>query len=464
MRRLFAFATLALFASIAQPLWPTVAQAKDCAQETACTAGPYYCTCTGTRGGNPESATPTATTAQSCFEACERWLPGASYDFKCNDSCGDQRTFTYAVPDPEAPEAPQKADPVIPQLNVPIPGLSEKDLATAITIDPKTGDQQNTLLSVYINGVYRYLLGVAVLVAVVLIVIAGFQWVTSRGDRGAVTKARDRIENTIVGLVLLLGAVTIATVIDPRTTNLRVLTMPVVEREEFPPMGEDLDLVFRGDISTERAMLSSPYLTISASDPSMTPEAAAALAQAAQYLYQTYGEKIRVTSGSRTVEKQAQLFYNNCLANGGYCSPPTCNVAADNLVQKIGGKFRLVGELAGQSSASYIISKIASSANVASCPHTSGIAVDAWCQTGGNYTVDPECQLRVMEAMAQAGFCRLASEAWHFELNAYRLSSNCTMNNTTTTSIVTKGGTTYTPPKNCAKYDYRNHKCVAYRN
>jgi hypothetical protein len=100
---------------------------------------------------------------------------------------------------------------------------------------------------------------------------------------------------------------------------------------------------------------------------------------------------------------------------------------------------------------------------VAACPHTSGIAVDAWCQTGGNFTVDPECQLRVMEAMAQAGFCRLASEAWHFELNNYRLSNNCSMSNTTTTSIVS-GKTTYTPAANCAKYDYKNHKCVAYRN
>jgi type IV secretory pathway VirB2 component (pilin) len=436
---------------------------NNCELSTKC-ASAFNCSCSGTVEGvaKAEQITAGVTTGQECYVACEKVIPGGTFAFQCVNECGQivVSNFTPGTPEPE--EAVVKKDPVIPQLNVQIPGLTEQDLANSIKVDPVTGDQQTTLMGVYINGLYRFLLGVAALVAVLMVIIAGFQWMTARGNASNVTKAKSRLENVVVGLILLLGAATIATAIDPRTVNFKALTVPYIEYEDFPPGGEDVDIVAR-ELSGERASSFSPYvIDASRNGISAAPEAIAALENAAEYLFQTYGERIRVTDSTRDLEGQVRQLYNNCIAKrGGKCSPVTCNPVDSDVLTGPGpsGPWKLAGELAGRTDAAGIISSLVAHAEGSRCPHTSGIAFDAWCQVGGDYTVDPQCQLRVMEAMDYAGFCRLAAEAWHFELDSHKISRKCTRQNNQTTSV-TVGGTTYTPSSSCAKYDYKNRKCA----
>lgn len=85
----------------------------------------------------------------------------------------------------------------------------------------------------YINAAYNFLLPVAALLAVVMLMIAGLQYMLARGDAGRIGKAKDRIRNAVTGIILLLAAATMAEFIDPSLTNLNRLTPPAIRTVVF---------------------------------------------------------------------------------------------------------------------------------------------------------------------------------------------------------------------------------------
>ncbi|MBU1895526.1 pilin [Patescibacteria group bacterium] len=74
----------------------------------------------------------------------------------------------------------------------------------------------------YFQYLYRYSIGVAGLLAVIMIIVAGFQWITSGGNTSTIGKARTRITRAIIGLLLVVGAYTILNTINPALVNLRL--------------------------------------------------------------------------------------------------------------------------------------------------------------------------------------------------------------------------------------------------
>lgn len=55
------------------------------------------------------------------------------------------------------------------------------------------------------NAIY-ILLGFLGILATVIILIAGFQWMTAAGDSAKVTKAKERMEQGAIGLVIIFSA------------------------------------------------------------------------------------------------------------------------------------------------------------------------------------------------------------------------------------------------------------------
>ncbi len=103
--------------------------------------------------------------------------------------------------------------PLIPvTLNVPILGVTEVG---------SVGD--------YINIIYRYAIPLAGLFGALMFTLAGFQYMTAGGDKGAVSKAKDRMKNTVIGIILLMSVYTIAYLIDPRFTRFNQLRPPLVK-------------------------------------------------------------------------------------------------------------------------------------------------------------------------------------------------------------------------------------------
>ncbi len=83
-------------------------------------------------------------------------------------------------------------------------------------------------LPTYINIVYTWLLPAAALIAVVMMMLGGLQYVLSRGKSKYIEKAKTRITNAITGVVILLSIFVILNLIDPRLTVFNALKVPMI--------------------------------------------------------------------------------------------------------------------------------------------------------------------------------------------------------------------------------------------
>lgn len=124
-----------------------------------------------------------------------------------------------------------------PKLGVPIPGL---------TFTPKISVEQGFVnipwTAEYISAAYRYLAGVAVIAASVMIVYGGFKYIVSSSGAGVQT-GKDVIADAIVGLLIILGAYTILWTINPATVQLHALGIPYVipvTKEQLQDYGDQM--------------------------------------------------------------------------------------------------------------------------------------------------------------------------------------------------------------------------------
>ena len=65
---------------------------------------------------------------------------------------------------------------------------------------------QTTDLGQTIGNIVKIFLGFLGILAVVLIIYAGFLWMTAGGDSAKVDKAKDYIKNAVIGIVIILAA------------------------------------------------------------------------------------------------------------------------------------------------------------------------------------------------------------------------------------------------------------------
>lgn len=423
-----------------------------------CTESTVRCDCTDADGKSAASSDASITDGDLCNTYC-RTTNSVSWKYYCGTGKDpvDTGDVTSASLDSLTPVA--KEDPAIPVLNVPLPGLSQSDLKGSVGTDVN-GYITTNMIGLYVNAVFSYGIVLAALLGVLMLTIAGFQYMTAGGNKSAVTKAKARMSNTIFGLILLMATYTIAFLIDPRTTRFNPLTVEnIAAVEYFPPEGEDIDITPNTQLTGDAVNVEGSYLIAGASDLSLDEDALTALKAAGEDFYAKYGYQIYIASAKRDIRKQAELFYNNCLQRGGTCSPITCNPASTAVIQKTGSRYTLVGSLATATNSSTIISGIVANASYGNCPHTSAIAVDLWCNDGGgNYQHDPMCQNALIKTMIDHGFCRLTAEAWHFEYNDKKVSRRCLTSNDSVTYTVSSG--TYTPSSDCKRWDFKNNKCV----
>ncbi len=73
----------------------------------------------------------------------------------------------------------------------------------------------------YIKTLYLFAMGIAGVIAMAMIIYAGFRWATAGGNYAAIGDAKNRISNAILGLVLLLAAYLILNTINPSLVHLK---------------------------------------------------------------------------------------------------------------------------------------------------------------------------------------------------------------------------------------------------
>lgn len=79
-------------------------------------------------------------------------------------------------------------------------------------------------LSGFFNQLYVLAVGAAAIIAVAQIMISGFRLATAGGNHSTIEEARDSIQNTILGLLLVLSPTIVFGIINPKILNLEINT------------------------------------------------------------------------------------------------------------------------------------------------------------------------------------------------------------------------------------------------
>ncbi len=108
----------------------------------------------------------------------------------------------------------------IPQFQIQIPGLELSD------VECRNLEGGGYFCSIpwigeYLQGIYNYSLSIAGILAAIMLMAAGVLWLTSRGDSGQVSKAKNMIFGSILGLAILFLSYTILYTINPELVKLR---------------------------------------------------------------------------------------------------------------------------------------------------------------------------------------------------------------------------------------------------
>jgi hypothetical protein len=82
-------------------------------------------------------------------------------------------------------------------------------------------------ISQYIGRIYNFAIGVVGLIAAVMMIIGGFQYLTSAGDAGKIGAAKKRITDAIIGLVLMLGSYALLNTINPALLAFKPLSSAI---------------------------------------------------------------------------------------------------------------------------------------------------------------------------------------------------------------------------------------------
>ena len=456
------------------------------AEYEACIAGSFTCNCTYSSEGEKTSPTVTIQDGNDamCINNCMLYseYSDTNWYLTCDVAvpASISSTMKWSTPlkngtivqgtsttlGAESTEVVR--NPVIPILNVPIPGL---DFGDSVTYDSE-GNQQANFLAKYIDALYRYLIVIAAVVAIVMVMVGGLQYILSRGNAEAVKKAKERITNAVIGLVLLFAAYDIAFLLDPDTVRFESLSIKTVPFQEVPEEFEDdfsLDgvagEVLDKDVITIPSDASSYHIINHAGkDGRISLETYNALKTAAAAYYKATGENIVLADASRTVKEQASLFSTNCLTTG-VCNKPTCNVDGTDTtaVKQVNGKWTMQGQFAGYSGEPAIIAMTAYG-KAANCKHTSNVAVDVWAEgatgpKGAFESFNVTKQNALITAMLDNGFLRLSSEPWHFELIG-KASSACRNNRYTTSDYCRNDCTEVYSTNGCWKWRYNGNCCL----
>lgn len=87
-------------------------------------------------------------------------------------------------------------------------------------------------LAEYIKNIYNYGVGVAAIVATVVLMIGGFQWVTSGGSGEKVGEAKAWISAALSGLVLIIFSYGLLSIVSPNLVNFKISVLAKIFKIE----------------------------------------------------------------------------------------------------------------------------------------------------------------------------------------------------------------------------------------
>lgn len=335
------------------------------------------------------------TNGQKCWvEEC--FLHEGTCELSCS---GNTTPSNYKCKDPgrvcckrSISETPATSSPISFTPEYGIPGFKDKV------------DVSGALYGDFLKALFKYLIYLSGVFAVIIIIVSGFQWVLAAGNQSKIEGAKSRLKNALIGFVLCSSSVLILSTINLDLINIRplkiegIIPIEVLADTSEPFDEQDIASYNFSGVTYSDAKASGihkiPVINgVCSNDQRSTQTTIDALKIAAQCMVRK-GYVISLASSYRTVQRQSELYRQNCKSStcGASCSPPTCC--------PFGGKI---------------------------CPHTSGMAFDAYGRKTCGGPKTKAGQKALQDCMFEAGFCLLASECWHFELP--KMSRSCSMTN-----------------------------------
>lgn len=107
-----------------------------------------------------------------------------------------------------------------PQVEIPGGKIGGEDITPGKPIEITS-----TSFSEYIIAIYNWSLRALAILAVVMIMVGGFRWITAGGNATVTGKAKDQIISALVGLLIGLGSYALLNFINPSLTVLRDLDL-----------------------------------------------------------------------------------------------------------------------------------------------------------------------------------------------------------------------------------------------
>lgn len=239
----------------------------------------------------------------------------------------------------------------------------------------------------YFRVFYQFFIAALAVAAVVMIMWSGFKRIMAAGNQETIAEANKGFFGALIGFVLALTSYTLLQLINPALVRPTSLQLYQIKKEEFTletdePVETPVDApsaLGTGDSNMVKIPENANIHLdgVAAAYPYLSAQTLEAFLKAAA-MAGKQGITIQVNHALRTYQEQKRLYAKHCTT--GKCIPDTCNPGNDPAI--------------------------------ANCPHTTGSALDVVCQ--GKSSSNP-CQAQLQKIMLEAGFCRLTSEAWHFE-------------------------------------------------
>ncbi|WKZ25067.1 MAG: C39 family peptidase [Patescibacteria group bacterium] len=151
-----------------------------------------------------------------------------------NKSCVDRTTV-----EEEKRKIEPTRDPILPQLQVSIPGFGK---FSEIKCDEDNQKCEIPWIAEYIGALYKYSLTIITLLAVVVIMLGGVVRLTAAGNRSQIGQGNSLIKSGTVGAILAFCSYLILFLINPNLTILKPISVNYITKvdiEEFLPP-EDL--------------------------------------------------------------------------------------------------------------------------------------------------------------------------------------------------------------------------------
>ncbi len=363
---------------------------------------------------------------------------GTTYDVvisRCADlaDCTGASGNMFMVTPTTTPAAAAPEYPIIqPTLSINIPTISMPDFTKVIQ---KDGYVYIPFISVYLVGAYKLGVGIAAILAIIMIMAGGFIWIASAGDAGRVGQAKKMISGAVVGLVLTVGSYVALQIVNPNLVNFTALKIRVVSMQTVEDVTQDQESDITDDSSLpanvvkptwdQQSFICPPNSTVQPPTGVANPSSLVSLdncpsgvsssgKSGTQALHDALcnagaaanadGYMISITSAYRDFASQAALWCGTCATNHPdvnqrktYCAiPGFSNHGLGNAVDVV-------------------------------LLDSSGKALYQAGDSSGQCKVDPATVTLIEKYMEGAGFVRYQNEIWHFEFNTNNSNrcSNC---------------------------------------